>query len=459
MPVEATQSRDLRLRAFLARRLRPLLVVVVAVCGLSTPVAYFSVATSSLRARAEAVAEEAARELARGAAEAPDLWRYQVPKLLEGVRVDRSRVGVRRIDVVDVLGSAVEPIAAPVLAELRRDRTLLWLSAEIPGSERPVGTVWVAVSYGEVEEAAWMLALLFTLLGVGLALLLHELPRRAMASAEARIGGLIENLRSSREELATLAQDLESQVAARSAELRHALDVLRSDEQRLRELSSRAVDMQESERRAIARELHDSVGQALTAIRLQLQVLGASGVPGAAGAVERMLGLVDGSLGEIRRAVQRLGPAVLEDLALDEALRRLVDDFPSTTQRVLRLRLADVTLAPALETTCYRVVQEALTNVMRHAEASRVEVEVIADAASLRVEVRDDGRGLPVGEAATEQGSGLAGMEERVELLGGRLIVESAPGRGTVVRAELPLDPRREAEREAPHAAMLDSPS
>jgi signal transduction histidine kinase len=125
----------------------------------------------------------------------------------------------------------------------------------------------------------------------------------------------------------------------------------------------------------------------------------------------------------------------------------------------LRLRLADVTLAPALETTCYRVVQEALTNVMRHAEASRVEVEVIADAASLRVEVRDDGRGLPVGEAATEQGSGLAGMEERVELLGGRLIVESAPGRGTVVRAELPLDPRREAEREAPHAAMLDSPS
>jgi signal transduction histidine kinase len=458
MRIDATQPRDLRLKAFLARRLRPLLIVVVAVCGLSTPVAYFTVAASSLRVRAQAVAEEAAWELARGAAEAPDLWRYQVPKLLEGVRVDRSRVGVERIDVVDVLGSPVEPIAASVLSELRRDRTLLWLSAEVPGAERPVGTVWVAVSYAEVEEAAWMLALLFTLLGVGLALLLHELPRRAMGSAEDRIGGLIENLRGSREELAKLAQDLESQVAARSAELRHALDVLRSDEQRLRELSSRAVDMQESERRAIARDLHDSVGQALTAIRLQLQILGASEVPGGTEAVARMLGLVDGSLGEIRRAVQRLGPAVLEDLALDEALRRLVDDFSGPTQRVLRLQLAGVPLPPALETTCYRVVQEALTNAIRHAEASHVEVEVIADTTSLRVEVRDDGRGLPAGVASAAQGSGLAGMEERVELLGGRLILESVPGRGTIVRAELPLDARREASREPGSDAMLDSP-
>jgi signal transduction histidine kinase len=208
--------------------------------------------------------------------------------------------------------------------------------------------------------------------------------------------------------------------------------------------------MQEAERRAIARELHDSAGQALTAIRIHLQLIedlvarleggDTTLVPKARDLASRTATMVDETLEEIRRAVNTLGPAVLDDVGLEEAVRRAGEDLADALgiEVECAIRLRDVALPPAIETTCYRLVQESITNITRHADASRVELELVVDDAEVRVRVRDDGRGFDPAEDRARPSRGLVGMRERAELLGGHLEIDSAPGEGTTVLAVLP---------------------
>ena len=178
--------------------------------------------------------------------------------------------------------------------------------------------------------------------------------------------------------LARFNQTLEQQVAERSSQLRAAYAQLQAKEERLRELSSRAVLLQEAERRVIARELHDSAGQALTAIRINLQIIaqlaeaGARGAEKVAGLAARTLTIADATLEEIRRAVSMLGPAILDDVGLVAAIQRLCDDLGERADTTIDCELDAPPasgLSPALESACYRVIQEALTNVTRHARA------------------------------------------------------------------------------------------
>ena len=155
----------------------------------------------------------------------------------------------------------------------------------------------------------------------------------------------------------------------------------------------------------------------------------------------KTLTLADATLEEIRRAVSMLGPAILDDVGLEAAVERLCEDFGEREDLVI-VRELDVPaegLSPALESVCYRVIQEALTNAARHAEASELRVGVRVEGAKISVEVRDNGRGFVPGEREGKIGGrGLVGMRERVELLGGTLQIEAAPGAGTAVRVELP---------------------
>ena len=205
----------------------------------------------------------------------------------------------------------------------------------------------------------------------------------------------------------------------------------------LEALSRRLIEAQEAERRAVARELHDDFGQVLTALRLNLQRTGRDDV--------ESIALVDGAITRMRELAQDLRPPLLDELGLEASLRWYVEREAKRAGLVSRLALTPLAQRPpaAIETTCFRVAQEALTNVIRHAQAHVVDVELSVADGTLHCVVRDDGRGFDVSAArkrAAHGGSqGLISMQERVTLAGGDLEIDSAAGRGTTVRARLPL--------------------
>jgi signal transduction histidine kinase len=212
--------------------------------------------------------------------------------------------------------------------------------------------------------------------------------------------------------------------------------LLREKHELLQTLSRRLIEAQEAERRAVARELHDDLGQLLTAIKLDMQRQEQNPVENIA--------LVDEAIARMRELARDLRPAVLDDLGLGPALRWYVTRETRRAGLELDLDVGSLAgrLPPAVETTCFRVVQEALTNVIRHAHALRVAVAAGAARGAVELTVRDDGAGFDVAEArkraARGESQGLLGMQERVALASGELRVESAPGSGTTIRARIP---------------------
>ncbi len=436
---------EVDLRAYLSARLAPLAVLLVVVVSVTAPVALFVLGHQTLELQARESAGQVAEVIRREAEQRPQLWKYDTPKLLAHLRTYSRRENIRRIDVVDASGQLVDPDDPEARRELR-DRTLFWQSVPVVLGDETVGAVWVAVDATEVRREALQMLVPFGALGLLLAGLMYWLPLRAMGSAETRVHRLLERLRESQAALASLNENLEHTVETRSSELSKAIRELQEKEQGLRELSARAVSMQEAERRAIARELHDSAGQSLTAIRIHMQLIEElvrkEGERERAGDLTaRTLTMVDGTLEEIRRAVNTLGPAVLDDVGLAEAIGRACDDLADSLGIAVdcRVELDDRPLSPALETTAYRLVQESMTNIARHAHASEVRVRVGYDDGSMHVTVADDGRGFDPDDVVIGRSRGLVGMRERAELLGGRLELRSAPGEGTTVHTTLPV--------------------
>jgi signal transduction histidine kinase len=207
-----------------------------------------------------------------------------------------------------------------------------------------------------------------------------------------------------------------------------------------RDSLQRVVTAQEAERRRLARELHDETGQALTSILLGLRTVQEAPDDSArAAAVADVRELVRSTLQDVRQLAVELRPSALDDFGLVPALERLSHTFAESTGISVDFHSAvDDRLPPDVETALYRIVQEALTNVVKHARASRVSVVVARKPTSVTAMVEDDGVG---GEAASTRdgGLGLVGMRERVALLGGRLTLEMRPDEGTTVLAEVPL--------------------
>jgi signal transduction histidine kinase len=208
-----------------------------------------------------------------------------------------------------------------------------------------------------------------------------------------------------------------------------------------RDALRRVVEAQELERRRLARELHDETGQALTSILLGLKLL-EERVEGddARAAARELRELVVSTLQDVRRLAVELRPTALDDFGLVAALERLTHSFSEQTGIAVDFEpaLAEAERLPAeVETALYRIVQESLTNVVKHARASRVSVLLTRYDGTVKAIVEDDGRGFDP-EVGREGGVGLVGMRERLALLGGRLEVESGEA-GTTVAAEVPL--------------------
>ncbi len=263
----------------------------------------------------------------------------------------------------------------------------------------------------------------------------HQLARQAASHTQA--------LRESE-------QLLEQRVRARTAELR-------ASEERYRALAKRVLTAQEDERRRIARDLHDEIGQSLTSVLIGLRMAeDAPALESARARLDDLRRITGGALDEVRRLARGIRPSVLDDLGLGPALERHAEDFARAhgVRVVVHAPGLDERLPEEVETTLYRVVQEALTNAARHAQAANVRVTVERAAASVAATVADDGRGFdstPVLRDPAKEGHfGLSGMRERAGLLHGSLVIESRPGAGTTVRVTLPLTEEGHGEDSRP---------
>jgi signal transduction histidine kinase len=203
----------------------------------------------------------------------------------------------------------------------------------------------------------------------------------------------------------------------------------------------RVVEAQELERRRLARELHDETGQALTSILLGLKTLEEQLADTASrAAAEELRELVVSTLQDVRRLAVELRPSALDDFGLVAALERLTASFTEQTGISVDFQtaLADERLPEEVETALYRIVQESLTNVVKHARARRVSILLARKGGTVKAVVEDDGQGFDEARQAGD-GYGLVGMRERLALLGGRLEVESGRDAGTTIAAEVPV--------------------
>jgi signal transduction histidine kinase len=207
------------------------------------------------------------------------------------------------------------------------------------------------------------------------------------------------------------------------------------------------VDAQEDERRRLARELHDGLGQVLTAIKFSIEIL--EDAPNlTAQDRERLSDIraqLEAAMKEVREISSNLMPSVLEDFGLSPALESLCHQTAKSTGLTVRFQTQGVVerLPSSVETGLYRIAQEALTNAAKHAEATEVEVQLFTRDRSLWLTVEDDGKGFDVEggnvRRTTPGRIGLVSMKERVAALGGILTIETRPGAGTEILVELPL--------------------
>jgi PAS domain S-box-containing protein len=225
-------------------------------------------------------------------------------------------------------------------------------------------------------------------------------------------------------------------------EHRQALKAVRESAKRLQSLSRRLLEVQEAERIHLARELHDEIGQILTGLRLMLRPTGDTSPEAVKNKLEQARAIVDDLLAKVRGLSFELRPAALDELGLVPALLTLFERY--TTQTGLRVDFKhhgmERRFAPEVETAAYRLVQEALTNVARHAGVAAASVRLWATPETLSLQIEDQGSGFDAEAAlATLRSGGLTGMRERVVLLGGHIVIESHPGKGTEITIELPL--------------------
>jgi signal transduction histidine kinase len=222
-------------------------------------------------------------------------------------------------------------------------------------------------------------------------------------------------------------------------QLQQAQDSLRASQERYRSLSRRLLEQQERERGVLARELHDQLGQSLVAVSLNLEAIKGELSPASSARVPESMRAIEKMIEQVQTLAFELRPSTLDELGLVEALRFQGARFGERTRvRASFTAIPTDVRAPAeIETACFRIVQEALSNVARHARAHHVEVTLTRQDVALEIAVRDDGVGFNV--ERLRGGLGLVGMGERAELAGGHLKIESAPGAGTTLRARFPL--------------------
>lgn len=387
------------------RRMLPLVAFSLLVVAFAAPTAYHIQKRHELLDGARGDARRVAAAL-RGEIDAgPLLWRYQSVKLSERLAAE----GLSQVPALVVHDAA--GVAVPIEGTSAGGPRLLYGQAAVEIDGLRLATVWV----GRDPAALWVGTLtlggVFLLLSILLSTVLYVVPVRAVAGAEARVAALMTRL---------------------------------------------ALTLKEEERRRIARDLHDGAGQAITAARLRLLALRrTAGDDEAVAAFAAIAEHLDEALEEIRRSTRALAPPALAELGLFGALSRHCDAFSRAAGLKVTCEAAPGLrqVPPSVETASYRIIQEALTNIARHAGATFALVRLSTSDDVLSVEVTDDGVGLGEIESrdggkergAEGEGRGLPGIRERAELLGGQVRLLPGDCRGTRMVVVFPLPPAEDA--------------
>jgi len=284
-----------------------------------------------------------------------------------------------------------------------------------------------------------------------------ELAQRATHETNRQLQQRNATLRAHTAALARGNRRLEREIARREAgeaallqgraHYRELLSASQAMEKKLRLLTRQIISAQEEERKEISRELHDEVVQTLVGINVELSALtkGTSdGLHNVKSKIARAQRLVESSVNAVHRFARELRPAVLDDLGLIPALHTYSRNLAE--RKKLRIKMTAFggveALGGAERTALFRVAQEALNNVVRHAHASAISIKIVRIADKIRMEIGDNGQSFPVRKtllATNNKRLGLVGMRERLEMVGGKLAIESTPGHGTTVRAEIPF--------------------
>ncbi len=229
-------------------------------------------------------------------------------------------------------------------------------------------------------------------------------------------------------------------------ERRQGVEALRQANERLTQLSRKIIEVQEEERRSLARELHDEIGQVLSAVSVNLKIVQARIDPALRSRLDESVAIVDRAVLQVRNLSLDLRPSVLDDFGLEAALRWYGGRLAEQSALAVHVEAQPLADLPApTRNACFRVAQEALTNVARHGRARQVWIQLQQQDNEVALTISDDGRGFDVAaaldRAARGSSLGLISMQERVALLGGRLDIDSRTGAGTIVRVRLPLTP------------------
>jgi PAS domain S-box-containing protein len=333
----------------------------------------------------------------------------------------------------------VEELSGGSLEHARLAITPGGLCGQVLSEERPLFfqdvAEFVARSFPELPSS--LAEQMAALMGPGQAIC-------APLSTGGELHGLLLVLGSDLQEADLVAVTAFTNQAAVAFENARLLEAATKHKEELQRLSNQLLDAQEAERKRISLELHDELGQALTVIGMNLEELGqalASEVsPQLKESLVETTSLADETLEQVREMALGLRPSLLDDLGLVPALRWYLNRLAQRLPIEISFEATDGRdrLPPQLETAIYRIVQEALTNITRHAQASRVHVHLECTASAIVTTIEDDGRGFDPEAAASRGGVGLLGMRERAVLLGGSVGISSQPGRGTRLTLEIP---------------------
>lgn len=396
MPVTSARIAG-RLSARFRSGMRPLAMGVALLTTLAAPLGYFILKRHDLRRQGRIYARQLAAMARKAAEERGAVWPYDAPKWLEALRFAQGQgdQDIRRVEILDEGGRELVP--HELLWPSGGGPTIVPVSAPIVVLGREQAQVKVWMSALPAWRGATILAVVFGLLGAALGPLLYLFPLR-----------------------------------------------LFREEDLVRALVGRALQATEAERARLSRELHDGVAQTIGAAAVALARGRTAG--DLAQAQQTMAAsetLLDQAIAEVRRVAQGLRPPALDDLGLSPALTAFAQRLCAEAGLALTLDIQSLPRLPSdLELCCYRIAQEALANVVRHARARRVQVALAQDAAGLRVAVSDDGCGFV---ASDTLGLGLLGARERIAALHGRFELRSTPGRGTQLSAYFPTLPSPKA--------------